>query len=137
VHVLPTAAGGNQSGFASVRMLLVLALAALVFACATAPQTPAQSVYAAQGAYASALTVAVAYKQLPTCDQAPRPTLCSDKAVVAKLQAADDVAYAALSAAQNIVRTPGAGVNVQTAIAAAEQAVAALTSITATLGVKQ
>lgn len=105
------------------------------FGCATAPQTPAQSVYAVQGAYASALSVAVSYKQLPAC-QAGGPVLCSDVGVVKKLQKADDIAYASLTAAQNIVRTPGAGANAQTAIAAANQAVQALVAITSTLGVK-
>lgn len=120
------------------KLLLALLLFATLtgFGCATAPQTPAQSVYAVQGAYASALSVAVSYKQLPAC-QAGGPVLCSDAAVVKKLQTADDVAYAALTAAQNIVRTPGAGVNVQTAITAANQAVTAFASITASLGVKQ
>lgn len=117
------------------KLLALLAFAVLTgFGCATAPQTPAQSVYAVQGTYAAALSVAVSYKQLPACVQGG-PVLCSDPAVVAKLQKADDVAYAALTAAQNIVRTPGAGLNAQTAINAASQAVNALASITSTLQV--
>ena len=115
--------------------IIVAAAITLLAACATAPQTPAQSVYAVQGTYAAALNVAVAYKQLPPC-QTGGPALCSEKTVVAKLQQADDVAYAALTAAQNIVRTPNAGLNVQTAIAAANNAVAAMAAITATLKVK-
>ncbi len=115
-------------------LLLAFALAGL--GCATTPQTPAQSVYQVQGSYAAALQIAVTYKQLPSCAQPAHPVLCSDAATVAKLQKADDVAYAALTAAQNIVRSPGAGANVQTAIAAAQQATAALASITATLQVK-
>lgn len=115
--------------FATIAVLLLAA-------CASAPQTPAQSVYAVQGSYAAALQAAVAYKQLPSCAQPAAPKLCSDAAVVKKLQAADDAAYAALTAAQNIVRTPGAGLNIQTAIVAAQNAVQAMTAITASLGVK-
>jgi len=126
---------GNQSGRADIRFLVAVA-AISIAACAVTPQTPAQDVYAIQGDYAAALSVAVAYKQLPACGQPTSPVLCSDKAVVAKLQAADDAAYAALTAAQNIVRTPGAGLNAQTAITAANQAVQALITITSTLGVK-
>lgn len=113
-----------------------IVLALLISACASAPQTPAQSVYAVQGAYATALSAAVSYKQLPPCYKTGAPALCSDPDIVAKLQKADDVAYAALTAAQNIVRTPGAGLNATTAINAANQAVQAFASITAYLGVK-
>lgn len=116
------------------KILAILALA--ISACATVPQTPAQSVYAMQGAYATALSAAVSYKQLPPCGATGSTQLCSNPAVVSQLQRADDVAYAALMAAQNIVRAPGAGLNAQTAINAATQAVAAFTSITTTLGVK-
>lgn len=118
------------------KLLATLAIAIMVFAgCANTPQTPAQSVYAVQGSYAAALNIAVAYKQLPACQQGG-PVMCSDRAIVTKLQQADDVAYAALTAAQNIVRTPNAGANAQTAITAAQQAVTALASITATLKVQ-
>lgn len=115
---------------------LIVILALVQAACATTPQTPAQSVYAVQGAYASALSIAVAYKQLPACQQGA-PVLCSDRAVVEKIQTADDQAFAALNAAQAIVRTPNAGLNAQTAIVAAQQAVQVLASITSTLKVKQ
>lgn len=114
-------------------LLLAFALAGL--GCATTPQTPAQSVYQVQGSYAAALQIAVTYKQLPKCQQGS-PVICSTPTVVAQLQKADDVAYAALTAAQNIVRTPGAGANFQTAITAAQQATAAFASITATLRTK-
>ena len=105
------------------------------FGCATAPQSPAQAVYAVQGNYAAALSVAVAYKQLPACQQGG-PVLCSDSGVVKKLQAADDSAYAALTAAQNVVRSPGAGLNAQTAIVAAQNAVNILAALTANLKVQ-
>ena len=113
---------------------LIGALLLAVAGCATAPQTPAQAVYQVQGTYAAALQIAVTYKQLPPCQQGG-PALCSDKAIVTKLQKADDVAYAALTAAQNTARTPGAGANLNTALVAAQQAVNAFAAITTTLQV--
>lgn len=119
------------------RALAVLILAiATGLGCATAPQSPAQAVYQIQGNYAAALQIAVTYKQLPSCAQPVRPMLCSEKGVVAQLQKADDVAYAALTAAQNTARTPGAGANLQTALTAAQQATAAFAAITSRLQVK-
>lgn len=96
--------------------------------------TPAQSVFATKATYAGALIVAVQYKNLPPC---PRTPLCSDKAVVTKLQAADDIAAPALNSAEAAVRNPDFGKNaLQTAVIAAENAVTALTSITSTLKVR-
>lgn len=108
---------------------------AVLAACTTTPTTPAQTIYQVESNYAAALTVAVAYKNLPPCGQAAAPLLCSRADVVRKLQLADEVAYPALQAAQNTARSPGAGANAQTAVLAAQQAVAALTAITATLEV--
>ena len=137
VHIVPPSdPTTKQGGFANMRMITAIALTSLAVACAVQPQTPAQGVYAVQGAYASALTIAVAYKQLPPCGLPTSPKLCSNASVVTKLQAADNAAYAALSAAQVTVATPGAGLNAQTAIVAAEQAVQALTAITNQLQVK-
>ncbi len=102
--------------------------------CAT-PESPQQSVFQAKSGYAVALTAAVAYKRLPDCTRAPQP--CSDKAVVAQLQRADTVASTALDSAENAVRTPGFGQSVvSSAVTAAQAALQAFTSITATLGVK-
>lgn len=107
----------------------------LLAACSTTPQSPAQAVYAVHGNYAAALTIAVAYKQLPDC-ATTTAVLCSKKEIVTRLQQADDRAFPLLQAAQNTVRISGSGANVQTAIFAAEQAVSALSAITATLTVK-
>lgn len=104
----------------------------LLAGCASAPQSPAQAVYQVQGQYAAALAAAVAYRELPTCVPGG-PPLCSSPPIVAKLQAADNVAYAALSAAQGIVRAPGAGASIPGAIAAAREAIGALSAIVATL----
>lgn len=117
--------------------VLIAILAFAVAACTTTPTTPAQSVYAATGTYVAALDLAVKYKQLPSCGSPTATPLCSDGAVVAKVQKADDVAYAALSQAQVAVRTTGFGTDrVSTAITAANAAIAAFSSITATLGVR-
>jgi starvation-inducible outer membrane lipoprotein len=110
----------------------ILAIAALA-GCASTPQNPQQAVYAAHGTYTVALTAAVKYKALPACTPAPAPLACKKPEVVAQLQKADDTAYAALSAAQKIVRAPEGG-GVVTAIFNAEQAVGAFAAIARTLG---
>lgn len=105
------------------------------FGCTSTPTKPQQAVFAAKQSYEVALTVAVAYKRLPTC--APTaPQLCSRPDMVATLQKVDLASSALLDAAENTVRTEGAGANVQTAIKAAEQAVSAFATITAALAVK-
>lgn len=114
---------------------LALALIILVSACAT-PKTPAQTVYAIHGSYAAALATAVAYKKLPPCGQPASPVLCSDREIVVVVQKADDLAFSALTAAQNIVRTPGIDESRTTlAIAAAENGVKAFVEIVTKLKV--
>lgn len=119
----------------SLKMFVVTL--ALVFAagCSTLGQTPQQKVFQAKQNYAVALTAAVAYKALPTCT-AVSTAICSKPDVVVNLQKVDIAAFALLNAAENTVRTEGAGANVQTAITAANQAVLALTTITNALVVK-
>ncbi len=104
----------------------------LVSACAsvTATLDPQQAVFAAKQSYAVALTAAVAYKRLPPCPTATK--VCKDAKVIAQLQKIDDASAALLDGAETTVRSGGG--NVQMAITAAQQAVAAFTSITATLG---
>ncbi len=111
-------------------------LVTLVAACAgnVAPNTPAQSVFAAKATYAGALVIAVQYKNLPPCPSTP---VCSDKAIVTKLQQADDIAAPALNSAEAAVRNPAFGSSaLQTAVISAQNAVTFLTSITSTLQVK-
>ena len=116
--------------------IALLALTVLTgFGCATTPQSAQQSVYSAKSNYAVALAVAVAYKKLPVCAPAA-PPLCSKPDIVATLQKVDTASSALLNAAENTVRTQGAGANAQTAIKAAEQAVSAFATITAALAVK-
>lgn len=120
------------------RIFACIIAAGVLAACSVAgvQLTPEQSVYQLKNDYNAALTVAVTYKSLPPCGLATSPLVCSRADVVGKLQQADNVAYPAILAAENTVRTPGAGANAQTAITAATQALAALTSITATLATK-
>lgn len=116
---------------------IILALATVLTlagfsGCTTDPKTttsPQQAVFEAKSAYAVALTAAVAYKRLPPCDKNPRP--CSDKAVVAQIQKADNVAASALDAAETAVRTPGFGNDVvSSSVTAAQSALQAFVSIT-------
>lgn len=113
----------------------ILAIAALA-GCASTPQNPAQAVYAAHGTYTVALTAAVKYKALPACTASAAPPLCAKPEVVRQLQTADDVAYAALSTAQKVVRSQNEGATtVQTAIFNATQAVNAFAAVAKALGV--
>lgn len=116
------------------RLIAALALAILA-ACTTTPQTPQQTIYTATNTYNAAVTVALAYKALPACSPTA-PPICAKPEIVAKLKEADTVAYNALVAAENVARSPNAGANAQTALIAANQAIAALAAITATLTVR-
>lgn len=118
-------------------LIMLIAAAALAVGCAsTGPvQTPAQAVFAAKGSYNAALTVAVAYKRLPRCSDA-QPAPCSKPELIAQLQKADNVAAAALDAAEAAVRTPLVGATATArALSAAQAALAALTAMVANLAV--
>lgn len=116
-------------------MKLLTALLAFALTACASPQSPQQAVFQAKSSYAVALTAAVAYKRLPSCEKAAQP--CSDKGVISQLQKADNVAAGALDAAEHAVRTPGLGEStVQTAVVAARAALEAFTSITSTLRVQ-
>lgn len=117
-----------------MKSVILAAVVALAGCASTASSTPAQTVFAAKSAYATALTAAVAYESLPRCAPAPRQP-CSDAAVVAQLRKADNVAAAALDAAQAAVRTPVIGTDATSkAVQAASSALAALTSLVTSLG---
>jgi uncharacterized protein YceK len=99
-------------------------------------QSPAQAVFAAKQSYTVALTAAVAYKRLPPCAAVPVAAsaspaapalLCSDPAKVKQLQAADTAADVLLDAAEATVRSGGG--NMALAIRAANEAVAAFTTV--------
>jgi len=109
------------------------------FGCSTSPTattlTPQQTVFEAKASYELALTAAVAYKNLPSCEKSQPP--CSTPAVVAQLQKAQPVVRQALDAAESAVRTPGFGTDVvNTSIIAATSALRAFTAITASLPAK-
>jgi len=109
------------------RIIAILCLL-LVGACQTPPR-PTNDVLASMTAYQAALTIAVAYNNLPRCAQ-DGPPVCSDVAVVAQLRKADDAAIAVLAAAQKVALTPGVTDSaVQAALAAATQGVTAFQTI--------
>lgn len=119
----------------ALRAALALVLTSALIGCAslaTAPQSPAQAVYAAHGDYIAALSIAVAYKSLPPCrasDAGVVAFLCASPLVVAGLQRADDAAFAALSTAQALVRSPGVAGAVAGSITLARRAVDAFAAI--------
>ena len=120
-----------------ITQLVFATLAAFaLFACSTAPTTPQQSIYQLESNYNAAAQIVLAYKALPTCGGVATTVLCSKPEVIAQLKQADNVAYSALVAAENTVRTQGAGANANTAMVAAQQAIQALTAISAALQVK-
>jgi hypothetical protein len=97
----------------------------------------ANTVLATKTAYEAVLVVAVDYNNLPRCGASTSPPLCSDAGVVAQLRKADVAASAAISAAENAVRTLGTSATVITAaVVTATNAVAALQSIVTTYGIK-
>ncbi len=115
-----------------MKRIIASAFLIVLMGCAgvTATLDPQQAVYAAKQSYAVALTAAVAYKRLPQCPTATK--VCKDAKVIAQLQKIDDASAALLDGAEATVRSGGTGSAL--AITAAQQAVAAFTSITATLG---
>jgi hypothetical protein len=121
-------------------LIIAAVLAAGLAGCASAPSvpdTPQQAVYAAKSAYETALTAAVAYKNLPTCS-ATRPAPCSHPDLVAQLRKADTVAAASLDAAEAAARTPLVSPSATgRAVQAAQAALAAMTSLITNMGVTQ
>lgn len=125
----------TNSVFHSFACMIALAVG-LLAGCATAGGgglTPQSTVYATKSAYAGALQVAVAYKNLPAC-KAPPVLPCSDPQLVSRLQKADVAASATLDAAEVAVRMGGSTADRDKAIAAAQAAVAAFSSLASTLG---
>lgn len=124
-----------------MKRLLALAFAGFALAaCSTfgipAPQSPAQTVYAAKGDFAAALTIANQYAALPRCGTPSAPPLCSESNIVQNVNKAAHAADASLDAAEATVRDPAFSNNsdaVSKAVAAATNAVAALQAVTSTL----
>lgn len=110
-------------------------LLAVVAGCSTKATNPQQQVFELEQSYELALSVAVAYDALPDCT--PGVTVCSTHAVRVKLKAAKDAAEPAMQAAQNAVRDPNFNASTSSAVLiAAQQAIAAIAAIEATLPVK-
>lgn len=122
-----------------IRKLLatsLLALCLLGAGCTTVPKGAAQTVYAVQTSYVAALTLAVQYKALPICFP-EAPSICSNAVTLQTLQSADDTAYIALQAAQQIVRNKNAQQSdIEKAIADAQTAVNAFSQIASRLQLK-
>lgn len=121
-----------------MRKLIVLGALLLLGACASAisNQSAASRVYAAQADYNVLLSAAVRYVELPRCEQPAAPALCSKTSVVGEIRKADAAAGAAMRAAQDFVRSPGATeAGASKYLSAALQAIGALRTILATYGV--
>lgn len=119
-----------------MKRLLAIALVAILAACAsTVAQTPQQRVFALQTEYNGVLTAAVAYESQPRCT-AVVTTKCSSTSIVAIIRKADIDAYAALKAAQDTVRAPGASDSTITlAITGAVNAIGAMKTVLTNHGV--
>lgn len=99
------------------------------------PQTPRQIYAVASGDFDAAQAIAIKYEALPPCGGAAK--VCRDEAVVANIKAATKRASAALDAARNTINDPNFSQGAaQEALVIAQNALALLTSITATLPVK-
>ena len=122
-----------------MKKFAVLLFAALLTACVSTPtgtKNPQLQVYSIKQNYDTALTVAVAYDNLPACVSGVK-AVCSEHTVKVKLKQAKDVASPAIQAAENAVRDPTFDASTsQAVVAAANQAVIALTAITAALAIK-
>ena len=121
--------------FTKLRILLVGASLALVTGCAgfslenISGAVPSQAIFAIKSSYATALKAAVTYKELAPCsDTVVVKVTCSDPKVVAQIQKADTLAFAAIRTAQAAVDTVG-GPSALAAIDAAQAAITALTVV--------
>ena len=111
---------GRLGAFGMVALLAVLA------SCAMNPVPgkldAAQGLYAAEGAYASVLRGAVAYRELPRCPVSS--PVCHDPAVVLRLRGYNTRAVAALHHAEAIVAAKGTAAQIEAAVSLASAAVA-------------
>lgn len=118
-----------------VRRLICAAMfaVALLSGCASQEaQTPAQRVYALQADYNAVLAVAVTYESQKRCTTTVIAA-CSSVTVVNELRRGDDAARAALKAAQDTVRTPGAtSSTINTVLVGAANAIQAFRTIAKT-----
>jgi hypothetical protein len=117
------------------RIFAVFFAVALIAGCnvfGTKPSNPQQAVFEVKQSYELALSVAVAYDNLPACTAGV--VVCSTQAGKMKVKVAKDAASPAIQAAEDAVRDPSFSASESGAIiATAQAAVVALTAITATL----
>ncbi len=134
-NVAPVSKPASVSGAVAATVGLLLIAGIGLAACAGAP--PATTVFDLRAGYdATVLAPMAGYAQLPACPASGAATstapeaspVCSDANVLAQLVKADTAAKAALDAAENTVRT-APDMDASTAIAAAENAIAAVQTI--------
>jgi hypothetical protein len=85
-------------------LAVALALGLLAGCASRLAETPAQMVFAVQTEYNGLLAIALAYESMPRCSET-RPQPCSDPLIVEEIRKADNDAWAALLAAQEVVRS--------------------------------
>lgn len=127
-----------QKMVTAILLLIIAMVLLLLTACSSAAgpiarPTPQITVFTIKAGYETALTGMVAYARLPRCTPANTP-VCSRQDVIDQLERARATARTAIDAAEGAVRMPGFGTDtLTTAVAAAEAATKALTTITNTL----
>lgn len=92
-----------QAAAQATSLAMLVALGACSSTPATAPPTPAQSVFQAGLDYRVATAAILIYEALPLCPAIP---VCKKPGVVDELKKADAVAYAALTQAHSVVIDP-------------------------------
>lgn len=91
----------------------------LLVGCATTGSTPQDSLAQATKVYNVASSVVKIYVSLPRCGTPTATQICSDRATVIQLAAADSVAYDALVAAERAVKAGAPNMDVLLAAALA------------------
>jgi len=113
---------------------LLVACGFVLSSCATVTR-PDQSIYAVEASYQAALTVEVAYRNLPRCNGVTK--ICHEPSVVQQMIAADNVTYTAIKSAVAIAADPRSPSNaLLVATQAAEAALAILQNLVSKVIVK-
>jgi hypothetical protein len=121
---------------ATIALVFLIPLIGVIAGCTVKPNSPAQAVYQVEAEYNIALQAAVDYKNLPACSTGVS-VVCSDPAIVKKLQDADKTAASALAQAGQVALSPNAAkTDIDKALAIAQTALAVLTQIEAQLKTK-
>ena len=92
----PAATPAAPSASGATHLPVLLPFVALVGLLGLSACGSTTAVVSAENALATAETLATQYVKLPACGAPTSPPLCSDAATVAKIKAADNVAYAAV-----------------------------------------